>query len=556
MKKRVFVFFLLPLLTLVLVAAIAFVQPWASHRASNAHAASTGNYVLTVTSCPTEATLTYDFGILPPGGTILFNISSPCTISLSQTFVVSQNLTLSNQGQQVTLDGGGALEDLQVNAHVKLALNALTIVNGNAQDGGGLQALTTSTVNVSNSTFANNVGQLGGGLFAQSGSKVSISNSTFANNSAQLGGGLFGQNKNTLNISNTTFTANTAQFGAGLLANQGSKVSISNSTFSNDSAQLGGVLDIDTANSANISNTTFTNDSAQFAAGLLINATKKVSVNNTTFANDSAQFGTGFVVDSQSTVSINNSTFSSNAAQFGAGLFVHNGSTVNLSNSTFGNNSAQFGAGLLADSGVTVNISNSTFGNNSASDSATSSSSSVKKSTGKLNQVQGQQQVLTFNASNLGNVQPGSGGALFANQQSTVNISNSTFAYNSATANGGGLFNNGGSLRIAQSIVADNTGGDCAPAGPIFDMGYNLSSDASCGFTAAKHSLVNTNPLLDPAGLANNGGPTQTIALLTGSPAIDKIPAAVCLVRTDQRGFRRPDKHEPACDIGAYESQQ
>jgi hypothetical protein len=66
--------------------------------------------------------------------------------------------------------------------------------------------------------------------------------------------------------------------------------------------------------------------------------------------------------------------------------------------------------------------------------------------------------------------------------------------------------------------------------------------------------LQNTNPLLDPSGLQNNGGPTQTIALQQGSPAINHIPIARCPA-TDQRGVKRPDDgNEQYCDIGAYES--
>src|SRR5437868_4437151 len=98
MKQRALVFFLLPLLAFVLVAAaIAFAQPWASHPASNVHAAPPGKHLLNVTSCPTEGTLIADIGTVGPGGTILFSISSPCTISLSETLVISQNLTLDNQ---------------------------------------------------------------------------------------------------------------------------------------------------------------------------------------------------------------------------------------------------------------------------------------------------------------------------------------------------------------------------------------------------------------------------------------------------------------------------
>jgi hypothetical protein len=62
--------------------------------------------------------------------------------------------------------------------------------------------------------------------------------------------------------------------------------------------------------------------------------------------------------------------------------------------------------------------------------------------------------------------------------------------------------------------------------------------------------------------LGSNGGPTPTIPLLTGSPAIDTGNPSGCtdgrghLLNTDQRGMPRPDKEDTGgCDIGAYESQ-
>jgi hypothetical protein len=146
------------------------------------------------------------------------------------------------------------------------------------------------------------------------------------------------------------------------------------------------------------------------------------------------------------------------------------------------------------------------------------------------------------------------GGGLY--NAGMVYINNSTFANNSASQYGGGLINSGGTVNIAQSIVANNTGGDCFLLTSLTDQGYNLDSDGTCGFTTANHDLPQTNPKLDPNGLANNGGPTQTIALLAGSPAIDYIPApSVCTLTTDQRGFPRPGIGESMCSIGAYEFQ-
>jgi hypothetical protein len=89
--------------------------------------------------------------------------------------------------------------------------------------------------------------------------------------------------------------------------------------------------------------------------------------------------------------------------------------------------------------------------------------------------------------------------------------------------------------------------------------GYNLSSDSTCNFSGAG-DLNNTNPMLGP--LQNNGGPTATMALLSGSPAIDAGNPTGCtdgqghLLKTDQRGRPRPDTEDiSGCDMGAYERQ-
>lgn len=83
-------------------------------------------------------------------------------------------------------------------------------------------------------------------------------------------------------------------------------------------------------------------------------------------------------------------------------------------------------------------------------------------------------------------------------------------------------------------------------------MGGNLDSDGSCGLTLPQ-SKPHQNPLLGP--LANNGGPTQTMALLSGSPAIGLGVSAICnatpLSGLDQRGDPRP----AACDSGAFQTQ-
>ena len=95
-------------------------------------------------------------------------------------------------------------------------------------------------------------------------------------------------------------------------------------------------------------------------------------------------------------------------------------------------------------------------------------------------------------------------------------------------------------------------GGNCLNLFPatITSTGYNLESSTDCRFTGTG-DLQNTDPKLDPNGLQNNGGPTQTLALEPDSAAVDQIPVGSSCPATDQRGVSRPQG--PTCDIGAFE---
>ena len=92
------------------------------------------------------------------------------------------------------------------------------------------------------------------------------------------------------------------------------------------------------------------------------------------------------------------------------------------------------------------------------------------------------------------------------------------------------------------SIVANGQGGgpNCGGAQPITDLGYNIDTGSSCGFSTASHSMSNTQPQLGP--LASNGGPTQTMALPSGSPAVNAIPSAT----SGCTGSYRPARHDQA----------
>ncbi len=140
-------------------------------------------------------------------------------------------------------------------------------------------------------------------------------------------------------------------------------------------------------------------------------------------------------------------------------------------------------------------------------------------------------------------------------------LNNSTVVGNS-----GGIDNNQGTVSLRNSILSGNptTGTPANCTGSIGSAGYNLIGikNSGCTFTAGTGDKVGTVALpLDPklGPLADNGGPTFTHALTSGSPAIgagnpaDPGSGAAACLATDQRGTPRLPLPEGGCDMGAYE---
>jgi hypothetical protein len=122
---------------------------------------------------------------------------------------------------------------------------------------------------------------------------------------------------------------------------------------------------------------------------------------------------------------------------------------------------------------------------------------------------------------------------------------------NNANQSGAGIYKNAvfGIVTPTNTIVAAN--GTTTPNcnGALDSLGYNLTDDDSCGFSATGDLIV-ADAMLGP--LADNGGPTETHDLLPGSPAIDAGSLDCPPPATDQRGVARPQG--AACDIGSVES--
>jgi len=155
-----------------------------------------------------------------------------------------------------------------------------------------------------------------------------------------------------------------------------------------------------------------------------------------------------------------------------------------------------------------------------------------------------------------GNSASGPGGGI-ANY-GKANLTNLTISGNAAQSGGG--IKNAGSATLNNTIVANSTrGGDIENSFGSVSGSNNLIDDAASagGFTnGVNGNIVGANPLLAP--LSNYGGPTETMALLPGSPAIDAGDTALAVdahgnpLTADQRGM--PRLVGAAVDIGAFES--
>jgi CSLREA domain-containing protein len=294
-----------------------------------------------------------------------------------------------------------------------------------------------------------------------------------------------------------------------------------------------------------------------------------VSFSGLTITNGRANMDVGGGIYNQNGANVNvtDSTVGNNFAVLGGGIANSSTGTFTITNSTLTNNSAGTAAGCYNGSG-TLNIIGSTLSNNSTTSSGGSGNGgAINTGSGTLNVI---------NSTLHNNTAFGGGGGIYNNgTDSTINVSNSTITQNFAVASGGGGINNNnnGAVRVLNSIIALN-GSQVGPdlLGAFVSLGHNLigNNTFSTGFNVGTSNpngdLVGgpgafVHPILGP--LQNNGGLTQTRALLPGSPAIDAGDNCVmvasgsggCLttpLTTDQRGVSR--QVNLTVDMGAFES--
>jgi len=445
-----------------------------------------------------------------PGSTITFHPGLKGIISLSSDdLIIAKNLVILGPGPHLlSITGGHNSHQIHVITGVSITISGLTIASF---DSSGIKNFGMLTL-INSIVSHNKTDGDGGGIENFATGTLTLKNSIVSDNTAasgnptfignpvfEDGGGIY--NHGRLMLINSVVSGNTAaKYGGGIVNGRGTATAtIINSVVSDNTACTGGG---GIYNGAHDGAVTLTLTDSTITGNSVGHCLRAASIP----AKDTAPGGGIYNTSLALKLMITNSTISSNMASHGPGGGIYNQGPLTLTNSTISGNMSSFAGGGIA-------ISNG-------------------------------QVTLTF----------------------------CTIYANMATQTGGGiLIQMGGDITAVQmnmqnSIVAGNHAGTSPDvSGTLTTYGYNLIQNIS-GATFEdplnEHSTDIPGDIFSDLGidplLRDNGGPTPTHALFPGSPAINQVPRSACLVNgvtTDQRGMRRPDSDEDACDMGAYELQ-
>jgi CSLREA domain-containing protein len=458
----------------------------------------------------------------------------PLTMALPD---IGDHLSITGPGADkltVRLGSGGPYRIFGV-LTTSVTLSGLTISGGDAglQGGGAIQSPVTGTLDVNNCTLSGNQALIGGAVANLGNATVNLTDCTLIENVGSFEGGAIMNDHGTVTLTNCIVSFNTSNSGGAFFCDVGSTTNIINCTISYNSAvgapgaggngggaySQGGTLVV--------SGSTFMGNSADDDGGGISRSDPGALVLTLSTLKDNTAVGSGGGLSTTSTegfiVSVVGCTVSGNSAALGGGIQVSDGS-LELVNSTVSNNTTIAGtgngAGIRALGGPPhffVVLTNSTIASN-----ATALGAGAK------------------------------GGGISNESSEPIFVKNCLIALNLAD-------------------VGPDVSGNFASTLTFTSEGFNLvgKTDGGAGFTAAT-DLTGTiaaplDPKLDPNGLLDNGGPTQTIALLVGSPAIDQATSDGLRgsLTTDQRGpgfprtFDQPLIPNAAggdgTDIGAFE---
>jgi hypothetical protein len=477
-----------------------------------------------------------------------------------------------------------------------LTVSSSTISSNSALNGGnGAGIDNTGTLTVIGSTLASNSsasdnsspgnGGHGAAIYNGAGGSLTVTNSTLQQNQAasgsrgaSSGGGIYNSANATSTVIGSTFTANAASSGGsgGGILNAGN-LTVTGSTFDSNSSSANGTFSyggfgagIANTGTLTITNSTLSGNHANGSrygggnGGGLYN-TGSITLDGCTVSGNSGgfagggltNFGTGTV--SHSTFNSNHTSGSNFAGSSGGGIY--NGGTLTVTTSTFQGNAAQPAyhlarGGALSNSG-NLTVTNSTLiGNSAASFEGTSYGGGIDSNGGTLT---------VTNCTLSANTSSTYGGGI-SHSGGTVTVNDATLSGNSA-GQGGGIYrvSSAGTLTLQNTIVAGNHSDASANSGPDLNgavngvSGYNLVGIGDTSLTGISNGTnqnqigTTANPInAQLAPLGNYGGPTQTMALLSSSPARN-AGNPVGAPRTDQRGLPRVVAGQ--MDIGAFQTQ-
>lgn len=437
------------------------------------------------------------------GGTVQFACDG--VILLGNPIIIVSNTVLDGVGHQITISGNHTVRVIQVASGVSFSLANLTIADGVSPSGAGLYndgGFVTATnclfsANVARQQTASPAPSLGGAI-CNAGGQMELLRCVFTDNGAY--GGLYYS-------SGTSPGCN----GCGGAVYNGATLRVSDCSFFRNAA----------------------------AGADAVPSGYAPPFGSTAFSGGTARGG---AIDNAGWVLLERSVLASNSVAGGRGANGASNGTVppNVGPGQWGGDGGSACGGALSSTGVAA-VVNCTLAWNQAAGAA--------GGTGGAGSRFWYQGVYYTYPDGM----PGSGGSgvggIWSDSVTTMSLTNCTLAQNTGSG-GGGPGNAAGGLsawqiQLVNTLLATNRPANCGST--TTDLGHNISSDASFPFSGAG-SQNNVDPQLTP--LADNGGPTLTMALLCSSPAIDAGDTASAPA-TDQRGVSRPSG--PAADVGAYE---
>jgi hypothetical protein len=424
--------------------------------------------------------------------TVLFQCDG--TIVLSNTVAINSNTVIDGSGHQITISGNNAVGVFYVAPNVNFALTNLTIANGSNSSGAGIFN-NGGTVTAANCNFVFNRAQGTNGIVGSGG--------------ADSYGGAF-CNSGLFTAIDSTFISNSVTGGFG-----------QQDYWTGSQPAPGGA-------------------GGNAAGGGIFNSGTLI-MTRCLLAKNCATGGTGGVGQSGMMCDLPYHTGGhGGAGGNGKGGAILNSGAAMLVNSTLAMNVGTGGRG-----GAGGNGGGAYDPDYSPSDGGPGGTGGT--GAGAIYDVNGQMYVTNCTLA-LNSGIPGAGGA-GGGAGPIGPCGGRPGGYAGAIGSNGpaGVGSQTAGTHFFNTLLLSNVPSNCS--GLVSDGGYNMSSDASVAFPASG-SRTNINPMLGP--LVNNGGPTLTMALLPGSPAID-AGGAIGAPATDQRGVLRPQG--AGMDIGAFEFQ-